>query len=132
MNTQMNHIYPLNQINLQALMDYYFPFLPHGDVNKIYVEFTRYNLTLTEVEYAATRILPLVDIIQKLLGSTLTQTNLLDYAIESVLLFDFSDYDGSPERFEIVRIIREKVGIDQSYDEMLSRKNNLLLYRYWN
>jgi hypothetical protein len=125
-------IYPLNPSNLQALMDYYFPFLPSGDTFEMYEEFSKYKLTLLEIEYAAIRILPLADSIKNLLKVELTQTALLDFAIEGILLFECTDYDATPERLEILKVIRRKMSINQSYDEILSMKDSLLHRVYWN
>ncbi len=52
------NIYPLNEENLQALLDYFFPRLPKGNVKDLCEELKKYDLTLIELEYAAIKILP--------------------------------------------------------------------------
>jgi hypothetical protein len=132
MTEKLFSIYPLNKINLQALLDYFFPHLPESNLDYLFNDIEKYNITLNELELLAIRILPFVEIIRDRLNNTLTQTNVMDYAIESFISFEFDDVERAPERVDIIKLIRESAGIDQDYDEMISRKDNLITYRHWN
>jgi hypothetical protein len=127
-----NCIYPLSPENLQALMDFYFPSLPPGDTMKLYQDYKKYNFELDDIEYAAIHILPMADAIQKLMKTPLTQTSLLDYAIESIILFNSANYNSSAERSEIVKSIRIKAELIESF-KGITGHNTCILDRFcWN
>jgi len=125
------NIYPLIEENLQALLDYFFPHLPKGDVKDLCEELKKYDLTLIELEYAAIKILPYISKIKDMLGIHLTQTNALNYSIE--IFFDlFSEQDVSPERAEIIKTIRSIGGVEDNYENLLGRDNKLFSNLIWN
>jgi hypothetical protein len=93
------NIYPLSEDNLIALLDYFYPQLPKGNVKDLYEELKKYNLILIELEYAAIKVLPYISRIQDMLDSNLTQTNALDYSIHIIFKL-FPEADISPERAE--------------------------------
>jgi hypothetical protein len=122
------NIYPLNEGNLQALLDYFFPHLPKGNVKELYDELKKYDLILIELEYAAIKILPYIPKIKDMLGSTLTQTNALDYSIHIIFKL-FPEQDISPERAGIIKTIKG-FGIEKDdYEDLLS--NNTILFSTW-
>ena len=122
------NIYPLNEENLQALLDYFFPPLPMGNVKNLCEELKKYDLTLIELEYSAINILPYISKIKGMLGSNPTQTNALDYSIH--IFFDlFSEQDISPERAEIIKTIKGIGGKEDYYDNLLS--SNTILFSNW-
>ena len=100
------NIYPLNEDNLQALLDYFFPNLPKGNVQELHNEIN--GLILIELEYAAIKILPYISKVQDILGNTLTQTNALDYSIH-VIFELFTEEEISPERDVIIKMIKRTI-----------------------
>ena len=122
------NIYTLNEENLQALLDYFFPQLPKGDVKDLYEELEKYDLTLIELEYAAIKNLPYISKIKDMLGIDLTQTNALDYSIH--IIFDlFPEQDISPERATIIKTIKG-IGVkEDGYENLLS--GNTVLFSNW-
>jgi hypothetical protein len=122
------NIYPLNEENLQALLDYFFPNLPKGKVNDLCKELKKYNLILIELEYAAIKILPYLSKIKDMLGSILTQTIALDYSIH--IIFDlFPEQDISPERDKIIKTIKAIGAEEDGYENLLS--SNTILFSNW-
>ncbi len=122
------NIYPLNEENLQALLDYFFPHLPKGNVKDLYAELKKYDLTLIELEYAAINILPYISKIKDMLGSNPTRTNALAYSIH--IFFDlFSEKDISPERTEIIKTIKGISGKEDYYDNLFN--SNTILFSNW-
>jgi hypothetical protein len=125
------NICPLNEENLQALLDYFFPQLPKGDVKDLCEEIKKYDLTSMELEYAATKILPYISKIKDMLGIDLTQTNALDYSTE--IFFDsFLEQDISPERAEIIKTTKSIAGVKDNYENLLGRDTNLFGNLVWN
>ena len=125
------NIYPLNEENLQALLDYFFPQLPKGDVKDLCEELKKYDLTLMELEYVAIKNLPYISKIKDMLGIDLTQTNALNYSIE--IFFDlFSEQDISPERAEIIKTIKSIGGVEDNYENLLGGDNKLFSNLIWN
>ncbi len=122
------NIYPLNEENLQALLDYFFPHLPKGNVKDLCEEIKKYDLILIELEYAAIKILPYISKINDMLGSNLTQTNALDYSIHIIFNL-FPEQDISPERAEIIKTIKG-IGVEEDgYEDLLS--GNTVLFSNW-
>jgi len=122
------NIYPLNEENLQALLDYFFPHLPKGNVKDLCEEIKKYDLILIELEYAAIKILPYISKINDMLGSNLTQTNALDYSIHIIFNL-FPEQDISPERAEIIKAIKG-IGVEKNdYEDLLS--GNTVLFSNW-
>ena len=122
------NIYPLNEENLQALLDYFFPHLPKGNVEDLCEELKKYDLILIELEYAAIKILPYISKIKDMLGNILTQTNALDYSIH--IIFNLvPEQDISPERAEIIKTIKG-IGVEKDdYEDLLS--GNTILFSNW-
>ena len=125
------NIYPLNEENLRALLDYFFPHLPKGDVKDLCEELKKYDLSLIELEYAAIKILPYISKINSMLGSNPTRTNALDYSIH--IFFDlFSEQNISPERAEIIKTIKG-IGVEEDDYENLFGSNSILFSNWvWN
>jgi len=125
------NIYPLNEENLQALLDYFFPHLAKGNVKDLYEELKKYDLTLMELEYAVIKNLTYISNIKAMLGIALTQTNALAYSIE--IFFDlFSEQDISPERAEIIKAIKSIGGVEDNYENLLCRNTKLFSNLVWN
>lgn len=76
------NIYPLNEINLQALLDHFFKGFVTGDISTTMKDLERSGLTLKELEDASARTQLYIPMIKSQVNSILTQTNLLSYAIE--------------------------------------------------
>jgi hypothetical protein len=122
------NIYPLNEENLQALLDYFYPNLPKGNVKDLCDELKKYDLILIELEYAAIKILPFLSKIKDMLGSILTQTNALDYSIH--IIFDlFPEQDISLERDQIINTIKGICVKEDGYENLLS--GNTILFSNW-
>jgi hypothetical protein len=122
------NIYPLNEENLQALLDYFFPRLPKGNVKDLCEELKKYDLILIELEYAAIKILPYIPKIKDMLYDILTQTNALDYSIH--IIFElFPEQDISPERAEIIKTIKGIGSEKDGYENLLS--GNTILFSNW-
>ena len=122
------NIYPLNEENLQALLDYFFPRLPKGNVKDLCEELKKYDLILIELEYAAIKILPYIHKIKDMLYDILTQTNALDYSIH--IIFElFPEQDISPERAEIIKTIKGIGSEKDGYENLLS--GNTILFSNW-
>ncbi len=122
------NIYPLNEENLQALLDYFFPRLPMGNVKDLCEELKKYDLILIELEYAAIKILPYIPKIKDMLYDILTQTNALDYSIH--IIFElFPEQDISPERAEIIKTIKGIGSEKDGYENLLS--GNTILFSNW-
>jgi hypothetical protein len=122
------NIYPLNEENLQALLDYFFPRLPKGNVKDLCEELKKYDLILIELEYAAIKILPYIPKIKDMLYDILTQTNALDYSIH--IIFElFPEQDISPERAEIIKTIKAICVEEDGYENLLS--GNTILFSNW-
>jgi hypothetical protein len=132
LDTSNLNIYPLNEQNLQALLDYYFPFLPAGNVHQLLIELRGTGLTLKELEYASEKILPFIPFINEKLKGTASQTNILDYSVEVFLMQDNDFFYLSPERIEIIKLIKTKTAPDQSYEEMPGKESHLFFYNNWN
>jgi len=131
MDSSKINIYPLNEENLQALLDYFFPDLPKGNVKDLCEELKEYDLTLMELEHAAIKILPFISKIKDMLGSNLTGTNALNYSID--IFFDiFSEQDISPERAEIIKTIKSICGVEDDYENLLGRDSKMFIIRQWN
>ena len=125
------NIYPLNEENVRALLDYFFPHLPKGNVKNLWEELKKYDLTLIELEYAAIKILPYISKLKDMLGSNPTRTNALDYSIN--IFFDlFSEQDISTERAEIIKTIKG-IGVEEDDYENLLNSNTILFSNWvWN
>jgi len=122
------NIYPLSEENLIALLDYFYPQLPKGNVNDLYEELKKYNLILIELEYAALKVLPYISRIQDMLDNNLTQTNALDYSIHIIFKL-FPEPDISPERAEIIKTIKSFGVEEDRYEELLS--SNTIFFGNW-
>jgi hypothetical protein len=126
------NIYPLNEINLQALLNYYFPFLTSGNISELFKELDKNKLTLNDLEFAAQKILPFLYLIRERLTGNLTQKNALDYAVE-IFLYTNADFsDRAPERIEIIKLIRSEAGMQEIYEDMLGKENRVFLLKNWN
>jgi hypothetical protein len=122
------NIYPLNEENLQALLDYFFPHLPNGNVTDLCEELKKYNLTLIELEYSAIKLLPYISKIKYMLGNNPTQTNALEYSIN--IFFDlFSEKNISPGRAEIIKTIKGIDGQEEYYENLAS--SNPIFFNNW-
>ena len=132
MNTSNLNIYPLNVENLQALLDYYYPSLQPGNVNQLWAEIKGTDITLIDLEYASEKILPFVSFIIEKLKGRAAQTNMLGYAVEIFLTGDIDYHYLSTERIEIIKAVRAKAGMDQTYDEMPGKETRLFFYNNWN
>ena len=63
-----------------------------------------------------------------MLYDILTQTNALDYSIH--IIFElFPEQDISPERAEIIKIIKGIGGVEDKYENLLS--SNTILFNNW-
>jgi hypothetical protein len=132
METSRINIYPLNEVNLQALVDYYFPFLPEGNISQVSDDLKRFDLNLKDLEYAAEKILPFISLITERIGKDTTQTNILDYAVEIFLLPEPTLADKSPERIDIIKAVKSKAGFEELYEEMPGKEARLFIVKNWN
>lgn len=132
METSKLNIYPLNEENLQALLNYYFSFLPKGNVKHLLTELYGNALILRDLEYAAERILPFITLIRERLQANPTQTNIIDYAIEIFINPEINYFENSAERIEIIKTVRLQAGFDELYEEMPGKESRLFIVKHWN
>jgi len=126
------NIYPLNEENLKALLHYFFPKRPQGEVKELCDELKLYNLTIKDAEYAAFKVVPHVQKITDMLAEIPTQSNLLSYGLEIFYDTIFAAETASPERIMIIKTIYELSGLDNTYDNLLSRDTKLFNMQIWN
>ena len=67
-----------------------------------------------------------------MLGEIPTQSNLLSYGLEIFYDTIFSAETASPERIMIIKTIHELSGLDNTYDNLLSRDTILFNMQIWN
>lgn len=126
------NIYPLNEINLQALLDYYFPKNLKINIVSFCSELVRFKISLKELEYLAVKILPFINLIEQRLGGISTQVNLLDYSVEIFFEHKLDYIDRDPQRIEIIKYIKSIIGVEEDYEDMLSRRERLIITKNWN
>ena len=126
------NIYPLSEENLKALLNYFFPKRPQGEVKELCDELERYNLTIKDAEYAVFKVVPHIQKITDMLGEIPTQSNLLSYGLEIFYDTIFAAETASPERKMIIKTIHELSGLDNTYDNLLSRDIKLFNMQIWN
>lgn len=127
-----SNIYPLTEENLQALLTHYFPNSARGNLKDIVNDLNDLRLTLKELEYSFTKILPLVHIITEKIGGIPTQPNILDYSIETFLDHDYCNYNIDAERREIISLLRQKAGIIATQEYTINIRKKLFTVRSWN
>lgn len=126
------NIYPISEENLKALLHYFFPNRPQGDVKELCDDLKRYNLTIKDAEYAAFKVVTHIQKITDMLGEISTQTNLLSYGLEIFYDTIFAGEAASPERIMIIKTINELSGLDNTYYNLLSRDTKLFSNQVWN
>ena len=126
------NIYPLNEENLKALLHYFFPKRPQVEVKELCDELKRYNLTIKDAEYAAFKVVPHIQKITDMIREIPTQTNLLSYGLEIFYDTIFAAETASPERIMIIKTIHELSGLDNTYDNLLSKDIKLFNMQIWN
>jgi len=126
------NIYPLTEENLQALLTHFFPNSPRGDLRDIVRELNNMRITLQELEYSFEKILPLISVINEKIGDSPTQTNILDYSVESFLDQEYCNYNIDQERREIINLLRERAGVIASQEYTINIRKKLFTVRSWN
>jgi hypothetical protein len=126
------NIYPLTEENLQALLTHFFPNSPRGDLREIVRELNNMRITLLEIEYSFEKILPLISVINEKIGDNPTQTNILDYSVESFLDKEYCNYNIDQERREIINLLRERAGVIASQEYTINVRKKLFTVRSWN
>jgi hypothetical protein len=126
------NIYPLTEENLQALLTHFFPNSPRGDLREIVRELNNMRITLLEIEYSFEKILPLISVINEKIGDNPTQTNILDYSVESFLDQEYCNYNIDQERREIINLLRERAGVIASQEYTINVRKKLFTVRSWN
>jgi hypothetical protein len=132
MDSVGKNIYPLTEENLQALLTYFFPNSPRGNLKDIVKELNNQRISLHELEYSFEQILPLISVITEKIGDIPTQTNILDYSVESFLDQEYCNYNIDGERREIINILREKAGVIASQEYTINVRKKLFTVRSWN
>lgn len=132
MESTGKNIYPLTEENLQALLTHFFPNSPRGDLRDIVRELNNMRITLQELEYSFEKILPLISVINEKIGDSPTQTNILDYSVESFLDQEYCNYNIDQERREIINLLRERAGVIASQEYTINIRKKLFTVRSWN
>lgn len=104
----------LSEVNIKALLEYYFPFLEMGDFDRLYQHIKVNNFTFDDLEFWAESILPNLKIIFSELDNNPTQTNLMEYAIETMFDIDWDSLEKSEERKVIIEKLTEEIGLNAS------------------
>jgi hypothetical protein len=132
MESSGKNIYPLTEENLQALLTHYFPNSPRGDLKSMVKELNNMRLTLQELEYSFDKISPLISVICEKIGAPPTQTNILDYSVETFLDQEYCNYNIGGERREIINLLRERAGVLASQEYTINIRKKLFTVRSWN
>ena len=132
MELSSSNIYPLTEENLQALLTHYFPNSPRGDLKDIVNELNNMRMNLKELEYSFDKITPLLSVICEKIGDTPSQTNILDYSIETFLDQEYCCYNIDQERREIINILRERAGVIASREYTINVRKKLFTVKSWN
>jgi hypothetical protein len=132
MESTGKNIYPLTEENLQALLTHFFPNSPRGDLKSIVKELNNMRITLQELEYSFEKISPLIPVIREKIGDIPTQTNILDYSVETFLDQEYCNYNIDQERHEIINLLRERAGVLASQEYTINVRKKLFTVRSWN
>jgi len=132
MDLSKTNIYPLSEENLQALLAYYVPHYPKGNLERLNNEIKSLKLTLKELEYSLQKILPLIPIICERLNNIPTQSNILDYSIETFLIEELNETEADQYRLGIIETLKDSAGIIESYENSLSVRRRLFTVSNWN
>ncbi|UCH65979.1 MAG: hypothetical protein JSW63_02260 [Ignavibacterium sp.] len=132
MESTGKNIYPLTEENLQALLTYFFPNSPRGNLKDVVKELNNMRISLHELEYSFEKILPLISVITEKIGDIPTQTNILDYSVESFLDQEYCNYNIDGERREIINLLRERAGVIASQEYTINVRKKLFTVRSWN
>ena len=132
MESTGKNIYPLTEENLQALLTYFFPNSPRGKLTDAVKELNNMRITLQELEYSFEKILPLLSVIAEQIGNIPTQTNILDYSVESFLDQEYCNYNIDQERREIINLLRERACVLASQEYTINVRKKLFTVRSWN
>ncbi len=132
MDLSKTNIYPLSEENLQALLAYYVPYYPKGNLKRLNNEIRSFKLTLKELEYSLQKIIPLIPIICERLNTIPTQANILDYSIETFLIEELNETEADQDRIGIIETLKDSAGIIESYENSLSVRRRLFTVSNWN
>lgn len=132
MDLSKTNIYPLSEENLQALLAYYVPYYPQGNLKRLNKEIKNFKLTLKELEFSLQKIIPLIPIICERLNDIPTQANILDYSIETFLIEEGNETEADQYRIGIIETLKDSAGIIESYENSLSIRKRLFTVNNWN
>ncbi len=132
MDLSKTNIYPLSEENLQALLAYYVPYYPKGNLKRLNKEIKNFKLTLKELEFSLQKIIPLIPIICERLNDIPTQANILDYSIETFLIEEGNETEADQYRIGIIETLKDSAGIIESYENSLSIRRRLFTVNNWN
>ncbi len=132
MDLSKTNIYPLSEENLQALLAYYIPYYPQGNLKRLNKEIKNFKLTLKELEFSLQKIIPLIPIICERLNDIPTQANILDYSIETFLIEEGNETEADQYRIGIIETLKDSAGIIESYENSLSIRRRLFTVNNWN
>jgi len=132
MDLSKTNIYPLSEENLQALLSYYVPYYPKGNLKRLNKEIKNFKLTLKELEFSLQKIIPLIPIICERLNDIPTQANILDYSIETFLIEEVNETEADQYRIGIIETLKDSAGIIESYENSLSIRRRLFTVNNWN
>jgi len=103
------NIYPKNEINIKAVLDFYFhenENILYGDIEHILLHKKR-TLSLNQIEFISRKINEAYsNVFKKNLNGEMYLTNLFQYAID-VFTKNESDWRGSKSRLKITREFRD-------------------------
>ncbi|WP_154859226.1 hypothetical protein [Cyclobacterium xiamenense] len=104
-----DNIYPSNQENIRAILDFYFH-LPDGDIDFL---FSQKELKINQIEFIARQVSTNMEFFKLKVPYGLTISNLMSYGIDALAKSDPSRH-GSKNRQEIAKEFREIVSRNQN------------------
>ena len=134
MENYRQNIYPLNEINFKALLNYYFPKHTSFDTSRILDILIKHKITLKILEETSEKIQDFIPLIESKSINNPTQEKLAIYSLElfcSEVWYLISNIEDKGEKGSILAHVREKAGlphkmVDKIYlPESLKPKNIL-------
>ena len=105
------NIYPNNEENVRAILDYYFK-IPDNDTKWI---FEQKDLTINQVEFIAKKVSNNIEFFKINIPNGIDISNLMHYGFDALTKIK-SDWKGSKERLRIIREFRDLVEKDSDFD----------------
>lgn len=109
---RINNIYPTNEENIRAILNYYFQ-IPDGEIDFI---FDQKKLVINQIEFIAKQVSDNLYFIENSVGSSgLTISNAMKYGIDAMTEIE-SNWKGSQNRKRITKELKEIILKNQDLD----------------